>query len=88
MTYHYRIYESAPAALVLEKRQDKRDSGGAEQNENELVLELLQDQLPQRGGGLFGDGCDRGTQKSVSGHWANPRPKVGHVHTVLAMFGP
>lgn len=54
-TYHGRVDECAPTTLVLEQSEDEGDGGGSKQDKNELVLELLQDQLPQRGGRLFWD---------------------------------
>lgn len=55
-TYNNRIDECAPAAFVLEQGQDEGHSSGAKEDEDELVLELLEDELPKRRRGLFSDG--------------------------------
>lgn len=56
-TYNGRIDECAPAALVLEEGEQEGDGSRTEEDEDELVLELLEDELPQRGRGFFRNGC-------------------------------
>jgi hypothetical protein len=52
-TYNSGINKGTPAALFLEKGEHKGDGSGTKQNEDELVLELLEDELPERCWGLF-----------------------------------
>jgi hypothetical protein len=54
-TYDGRVDEGTPTTFILEESQDKGDGGGTEQDEDELIFELLQDQVPQGRGRLFGD---------------------------------
>lgn len=54
-TYDGRVDECAPTTLVFEQGEDEGDGGGSKQDEDELVLELLQNQLPQRSGRLLWD---------------------------------
>jgi hypothetical protein len=49
------VDEGAPSALVLEEGQDKRDGGGAEKNEDELVFELFEYEFPEGRRGLVRD---------------------------------
>ncbi|KAI3481410.1 hypothetical protein L1887_56237 [Cichorium endivia] len=44
----------AERGVLLEQGEDERDDGGGEEDEHELVLELLEDELPQRRRRLFG----------------------------------
>lgn len=57
-THHSRVDKSAPATFIFEEGKHEGDGGRPEQDDNQLVLELLEDKLPQRGGGLFGDSCN------------------------------
>lgn len=57
VTYHGRVDEGAPAAFLLEKRESKGYDGRSEENYDELILELLENELPNRGGRLVGDSC-------------------------------
>ena len=43
----------AERGILLEQRKDKRDDGRGEENQHELVLELLEDELPERRGRLL-----------------------------------
>ena len=54
-TYNSGINKGAPATLVLKEGQHERDNGRAEQDDDQLVLELFKDQLPYGCGWLFGD---------------------------------
>lgn len=54
-TYNGGIDKCAPAAFVLEQGQDEGHGGGAKEDEDELVLELLEDELPEGRGRLLGD---------------------------------
>jgi hypothetical protein len=45
-TYHSRVDERGPVIFTIEKSKDKRDGGGAQEDENQLVLELLQHEFP------------------------------------------
>lgn len=56
-TYDGGVDECAPTALLLEEGQDEGDDSGAQEDDDKLVLELLEDQLPDRGGRLLSDGC-------------------------------
>lgn len=55
-THNGGIDKCAPAAFILEQGEDKRHSGRAKEDEDELVLELLEDELPEGRGRLFCDG--------------------------------
>ena len=57
LTYHCWVDEGTPAALFLEKGEHEGNDSGTEEDNDELILELLEDELPDRGGRLFGDGC-------------------------------
>lgn len=57
LTYHCWVNEGTPTAFFLEKSEHKGYDGGTEKDDNELVLELLEDELPDGGGWLFGNGC-------------------------------
>lgn len=50
------VDEGTPATLLLEKREYERDGGRAQEDENQLVLELFQDKLPDRCRRFLGDG--------------------------------
>lgn len=50
-----RVNKGTPTALVFQESENKGDSGGAEKNQYQLVLELLKNKLPQRSGRLLGD---------------------------------
>ena len=52
-----RVDKGTPAALLLEEGEDEGDGSGSEEYDDQLVLELLEDELPDRGRRLFGDGC-------------------------------
>jgi hypothetical protein len=64
-TYNSGVDECAPSTVLFKQGQHERDCRGTEENDHELVLELLEDELPQRCGGFFGDLC-RHTQDNVS----------------------
>ena len=49
ITYDCGIDKGAPAALFLEQSEDEGYGSGAEKDDNELVLELLKDELPEWG---------------------------------------
>ena len=66
VTYHGRVDESAPAALLLEKGEDKGYDGRSEENYNKLVFELLENELPDRGRGLVGDSCTETARLATS----------------------
>jgi hypothetical protein len=51
------IDEGGPSFLFFEKSEDEGDGGAGQEDDNELVLELLEDELPERSGRLFGNGC-------------------------------
>jgi hypothetical protein len=55
-TYNDGIDEGAPATFILEQCQDEGHSSGAKKNEDELVLELLKDELPERRWRVFSNG--------------------------------
>lgn len=55
-TYNDGIDKRAPAAFVLEQGQDEGHSSGAKENEDELVLKLLEDELPKRRRRLLSNG--------------------------------
>ncbi len=57
-THDSGVNKGAPAALVFEESEDKGDGGRTEQDQDQLVLELLKNELPQRGGRVLGDRCD------------------------------
>lgn len=88
MTYHRRINESAPAFLLFEEGQNEGNGSRTEENNDQLVLELLKNKLPDGGGGFFGNSCTR-RQVSKAVHlptgssWA---PQTGGKHTVLSPF--
>ena len=52
-TYNDGIDKCAPAAFVLEQGQDEGHGSGAKEDEDELILELLEDELPERRRRLF-----------------------------------
>jgi hypothetical protein len=56
-TYDCRVYKGCPALAVFEERKHKRDSGRAEQDDDELVLELLEDELPDGRWRVFWQRC-------------------------------
>lgn len=58
-TYDSGIDECAPAAFVLKQGQDEGHSSGAKEDKDELVLELLEDELPEGRGRLFRDSLTR-----------------------------
>lgn len=45
-TYDCGVYEGGPALLVFEQGKHEGHSGGAQQDDDQLVLELLEDELP------------------------------------------
>jgi len=51
------VDEGAPATLVLKEGEGEGNGGRAEKDDDQLVLELLEDELPDGGGWLFGDSC-------------------------------
>ena len=55
--YHGGIDERAPATFIFDEGQGKRHGGRTQENYDQLVLELLQDELPNGRGGLLGDCC-------------------------------
>lgn len=58
-TYNCGINECAPATLLFKERKDEGHSSGSEKNNDQLVLELLQDQLPNGRRRFLGDGCKK-----------------------------
>lgn len=56
-TYDCRIHEGGPVIASFEEGEHKAHGGAPEQDDDQLVLELLEDELPYRGGGVFGEGC-------------------------------
>lgn len=65
ITYHCWVDECAPAFLVVEKGKNERNSSRAQEDNDELVLELLQNELPNGRGGFLGDHCE----KEVASAW-------------------
>lgn len=55
-TYHSRVDKGSPVITFFEQGQNKGNSSGSEENEDQLVLELLQNQFPERGWGIFSQG--------------------------------
>ena len=45
-TYHNRVDKRGPIIAFLEKGQNKGHNGGTQQDQDQLVFELFQDQLP------------------------------------------
>lgn len=43
--------------VLLQHGEDERDTGGNKKDNDELILELLQNHLPERGGFLLGEFC-------------------------------
>jgi hypothetical protein len=56
-TYHCRVDEGGPALLVFEQGKHEGHGGRAEQDDDELVLELLEDELPDGRGRVFWQRC-------------------------------
>src|SRR5690606_993867 len=56
-TYHRRVNECSPVIGFLKQGQDKGHSSGTEENQHELVLKLLEDELPQRCRFFVGQSC-------------------------------
>ena len=54
-TYNCRIHKRRPALSLLEQRKHERYRCRTEENYDELVLELLQHELPQRRGWVLRD---------------------------------
>jgi hypothetical protein len=52
-TYNYGVHESGPSISAFEQGEDEGYGGGSEKNQDELILELLQNQLPQRSWRVF-----------------------------------
>lgn len=50
------VDEGGPSLLFFEKGEDEGDGGAGQEDDNELVLELLEDELPEGSGRLFGNG--------------------------------
>lgn len=82
LTYDSGINKGAPAALILEKGEDERDSGGTKKDDDKLIFELFENQLPERGWGVFGDGY-RKKNESLAGAWLE---RGNQEHTVAAML--
>ena len=57
-TYHNRVDKRGPIIAFLKQGQNKGHNGGTQQDQDQLVFELFQDQLPERRGGFFGEGCN------------------------------
>ena len=64
LTYHCWVDKSTPTALLLEESEDEGNDGRTEEDDDELVLELLENQLPDGGRGFFRDGCDTQVSKT------------------------
>ena len=45
-TYDCWVYKGSPSLAVLEQGKHEGDGSGAKQDDDELVLELLEDELP------------------------------------------
>lgn len=58
-THHSRVDKCAPTALIFKERKGEGDNSGTEKNDDKLILELLEDELPDRGGRFFRDSCAR-----------------------------
>lgn len=56
MTYDSRVNKRAPAALFFKQGQHKGDGCRAEQDKNQLVLELLENEFPKGCGRFLRDG--------------------------------
>jgi hypothetical protein len=70
-TYNSGVNECSPSSLFFKQGQHERDRCRAEENDHELILELLEDELPQRRGGFFGDLC-MWAKTSVTSHFTQP----------------
>lgn len=57
--YHSRVHKDSPIVALFEEGQDERHSGGTQENENQLVLELLQNQFPHGSRRIFRQGWRR-----------------------------
>lgn len=55
-TYNCRVNKCSPAFLLLKQGENKRNSSRTKQDEDELILELLEDELPDGRWWLFGNG--------------------------------
>ena len=51
------VDECGPSLLFFEKGEDEGNGSAGKEDDDELVLELLEDELPQRSRRLFGNGC-------------------------------
>ena len=51
------LYKGRSSVVLLQHGQHKRDGGSNEKNDDELVLELLENHLPERGRVVLGEFC-------------------------------
>lgn len=65
-THHSRVDESGPATLFFKQGKNERHGGAPQQDQDQLVLELLEDELPERRGGVIGNGCRGMYQQQVT----------------------
>lgn len=88
MTYNCRVNKCAPATVFLEQSQDKGYSSGAKEDENELIFELLENELPQGSRWLVRNSCKK---RNVVSHLVRVSLSTGWEkaqHTILAMLLP
>lgn len=46
-SYHDGINKGIPSTFLFEESEEERNGGGAEKDNDELVLELVQDEFPE-----------------------------------------
>lgn len=56
-TYNGGVDKGSPAALILKEGKDEGHDSRAEKDDDELVLELLKNQLPDGGRRFLGNRC-------------------------------
>lgn len=56
-TYHHRVHESGPVVRLFKQSEHKGYGGGTKQYQDQLILELLENKLPERRGRFFWERC-------------------------------